>query len=462
MARACAAVALFTSVLALTASIDNSTVGGRSRRLGRPHKPPVPVSEIDQALRTVVTPLMGYYISDFYYGDGILGEAFQYADVVGDFATGFPSATKIDPPSEDGDTEATRESLLAVQRFDAVYVQVNAFESFAADVLPLLEVEVVLVTGQRLLPQIHRNALSLEVLGHPRVAFWLAQNPVFAHRKYGAIPYGVAYAHAYLAALERLEAREEAWRLASGRVTREAAGRAAAAREAEATAEARDIHVAAAAAAVATATVSREGSGRRRLETRPDSWARSVLNAAAATENAQRSALDPAAKVAQGGPRAFQAGHLPEKEHLPPEVGDGEGGGGRHRPPALSLPLAVPPRNGTMFLSFINKANHYSRIHVPQGTSLPNAGDFYDRLAVSQYVSSPRGDRPDCFRHLEAIGLGCVPISNIPWFFFKDLYGSSMLFAPQCDGEDRDIGGRLVRPADAAEVRCQGHNGARV
>ena len=46
--------------------------------------------------------------------------------------------------------------------------------------------------------------------------------------------------------------------------------------------------------------------------------------------------------------------------------------------------------------------------------------DYYLKMAESKYVISPIGDRDDCYRHYEAIGLGCIPISNIN----KELYGS--------------------------------------
>ena len=31
--------------------------------------------------------------------------------------------------------------------------------------------------------------------------------------------------------------------------------------------------------------------------------------------------------------------------------------------------------------------------------------EFYEKVAVSRFLISPHGDRPDCYRHWEAIGL---------------------------------------------------------
>lgn len=55
-----------------------------------------------------------------------------------------------------------------------------------------------------------------------------------------------------------------------------------------------------------------------------------------------------------------------------------------------------------------------------------SVGDFYDKLTQVEFVISPAGDRPDCHRHLEAIGLGARPICNCPEHF-RDLYGNLMV-----------------------------------
>ena len=54
--------------------------------------------------------------------------------------------------------------------------------------------------------------------------------------------------------------------------------------------------------------------------------------------------------------------------------------------------------------------------------------EYYARLSQAKFIISPAGDRPDCHRHLEAIGLGVRPICNCPEHF-KALYGDTMLFA---------------------------------
>lgn len=53
---------------------------------------------------------------------------------------------------------------------------------------------------------------------------------------------------------------------------------------------------------------------------------------------------------------------------------------------------------------------------------------YYTKLTEVSFVLSPAGDRPDCHRHLEAIGLGVQPICNCP-SHFKGLFGDRMIFS---------------------------------
>jgi len=138
------------------------------RRLGRPAGT-VPrkatAAEVDTALRTLVTPMMGYYIANFYFGAGLLVEAKQFIAAVGDFVTGFPSAAEIELPAEGASAADTAEALLGIRRFDVVYVQVNSVGAFASQVLDKLPHEIILITGQYLLPQVKTTP-----------ARWLAQS----------------------------------------------------------------------------------------------------------------------------------------------------------------------------------------------------------------------------------------------------------------------------------------------
>jgi hypothetical protein len=60
---------------------------------------------------------------------------------------------------------------------------------------------------------------------------------------------------------------------------------------------------------------------------------------------------------------------------------------------------------------FFTVENHISREKLPLNKTRPQ--NYYAELAKYKYVISPHGDRPDCYRHWEAIGLGVIPIANI-------------------------------------------------
>jgi hypothetical protein len=54
--------------------------------------------------------------------------------------------------------------------------------------------------------------------------------------------------------------------------------------------------------------------------------------------------------------------------------------------------------------------------------------DYYTNMNESKFILSPIGDRDDCYRHWEAIGLGCVPISNVNKDIFYTLFGDNMIY----------------------------------
>jgi hypothetical protein len=58
------------------------------------------------------------------------------------------------------------------------------------------------------------------------------------------------------------------------------------------------------------------------------------------------------------------------------------------------------------------------------------AKDFYAQMAVSKFILSPIGDRDDCYRHYEAIGLGTIPISNLNKALYSQIFGKNMYY---CD-----------------------------
>jgi len=58
---------------------------------------------------------------------------------------------------------------------------------------------------------------------------------------------------------------------------------------------------------------------------------------------------------------------------------------------------------------------------------------FYKSIANTQFLISPRGDRPDCYRHWEAIGLGAIPVANINSSLYGPLFGNDMMYVDEAD-----------------------------
>ena len=59
--------------------------------------------------------------------------------------------------------------------------------------------------------------------------------------------------------------------------------------------------------------------------------------------------------------------------------------------------------------------------------------EFYEKVSASRFLISPHGDRPDCHRHWEAIGLGAIPVSNIDPLLYGPLFGNDMMYVNDAD-----------------------------
>ena len=54
--------------------------------------------------------------------------------------------------------------------------------------------------------------------------------------------------------------------------------------------------------------------------------------------------------------------------------------------------------------------------------------EYLNKLSRSRYIISPQGDRPDCYRNYEALGLGCRPISNLNQIY-REIFQENLLYA---------------------------------
>lgn len=77
--------------------------------------------------------------------------------------------------------------------------------------------------------------------------------------------------------------------------------------------------------------------------------------------------------------------------------------------------------------------NHIRRTHaifgVESGARIPYE-EYLNRILQAQFVMSPIGDRDDCYRHYESIGLGAIPISNIGDTYLPIFEGSIIKASP--------------------------------
>jgi hypothetical protein len=102
--------------------------------------------------------------------------------------------------------------------------------------------------------------------------------------------------------------------------------------------------------------------------------------------------------------------------------------------PAVSARMgAMTAKQRTVYVPHASVHAHLSgaalaiRVSLaPYMESLLPLTDYLDMIASSEYVVSPPGDRPDTYRHWEAIALSAVPISVLPEGF-RRLFGSALL-----------------------------------
>jgi len=70
---------------------------------------------------------------------------------------------------------------------------------------------------------------------------------------------------------------------------------------------------------------------------------------------------------------------------------------------------------------------HPCRNKLPS-LSTTSALEYYRKMLEGKFILSPIGDREDCYRHYEAIGLGTIPISNVN-SFYKNIFTTNMVYA---------------------------------
>lgn len=81
-------------------------------------------------------------------------------------------------------------------------------------------------------------------------------------------------------------------------------------------------------------------------------------------------------------------------------------------------------KNNSIFVGYFSmRTNKEKRKLVPQGEKLHPVLHFR-QMHASSYVVSPNGDRPDCYRHYEAIGLNAMPVTQMNPKYYRHLAGN--------------------------------------
>jgi hypothetical protein len=68
--------------------------------------------------------------------------------------------------------------------------------------------------------------------------------------------------------------------------------------------------------------------------------------------------------------------------------------------------------------------NQKIRLSIPNGKADTTLPEYYRNMARARFIFSPNGDRPECYRHYEAIGLGTVPVTQLDPHVHRHLNGS--------------------------------------
>jgi hypothetical protein len=85
------------------------------------------------------------------------------------------------------------------------------------------------------------------------------------------------------------------------------------------------------------------------------------------------------------------------------------------------------PKNKELLYLSINNNTNSCRYRLPVIPCTPPL-EYYKNISEGKFIISPIGDRDDCYRHYEAIGLGTIPISNVSCFY-KNIFTTNMVYA---------------------------------
>ena len=134
-------------------------------------------------LEYLVTPLAPYFIADHFISNEIRKESgWKYIGM------------KLELKAND---LIKNKNYNDIKNFEIIQVQVDLFDFFYDEILPIIiknNVKVVIITSQWHIPQIKRNHKTDDLLNNSNIILWISQNPIYTNNeKYMAFPYGILH-----------------------------------------------------------------------------------------------------------------------------------------------------------------------------------------------------------------------------------------------------------------------------
>jgi hypothetical protein len=86
------------------------------------------------------------------------------------------------------------------------------------------------------------------------------------------------------------------------------------------------------------------------------------------------------------------------------------------------------PKTQSIMIGYISPYTNPERQKIAPSGPKQNLTDYYNDMARHQFIMSPNGDRPDCYRHYEAIGLGAIPLTQLDPFLYSHLQDAPVVY----------------------------------
>lgn len=143
-------------------------------------------SNTENLIEYFITPLSPYFICNHFIAKELEPNDHKYVEY------------NIDTKAND---LLKNKNYNDIKNYDIIQVQVNYFDFFYDEVLPILvnnNIYIILITSQWHLPQINKNYKTDSLLNNAHIILWISQNPIYTnHKKYMAFPYGLLHNSLY-------------------------------------------------------------------------------------------------------------------------------------------------------------------------------------------------------------------------------------------------------------------------